>query len=116
MMVFPLLAAGFFTKVLAVLFVVCAVSLILLVLIQKGKGGGLSSAFGGGAGGGLLGTKTGDFLTWLTIAMAGLFIFFAVLLAIFLKPTVSDVEGQQGVPASTSSEAVPESNSVNDQK
>ena len=51
MMVFPLLASGFFTKVLAVLFVVCAVSLILLILVQKGKGGGLSSAFGGGAGG-----------------------------------------------------------------
>ena len=85
MMFFPLLAVGFIIKVVAVLFVICAVSLILVVLVQKGKGGGLSSAFGGGMGGGLLGAKTGDFLTWFTIAMAGLFLFFAISSKIEMK-------------------------------
>ena len=112
MIVFPLLAAGPVIKVVAALFVLCALSLVLVVLVQKGKGGGLSSAFGGGAGGGLLGSKTGDFLTWFTIAMAGLFLFFAILLAMYLKPTVSEVEVQQRVPASTGSEVLPEANSM----
>ena len=63
MMDFPLLALGIMSFV-AVLFVICAVVLILVILIQKGKGGGLSAAFGGGMAGGILGSKTGDFLTW----------------------------------------------------
>jgi len=45
MTVFPLLAVSFIMNVIAVIFLICAVVLILIVLIQKGKGGGLGSAF-----------------------------------------------------------------------
>lgn len=55
MTVFPLLAVSFIMKVVAVLFLICAVSLILIILIQKGRGGGLGAAFGGGLASGLLG-------------------------------------------------------------
>ena len=51
---------------LAFLFGVVCVFLILLILIQKGRGGGLSSAFGGAGGNTAFGTKTGDLLTWVT--------------------------------------------------
>ncbi len=45
------------------LFIFICVFLILLILIQKGRGGGLSGAFGGGGGGTTaFGTKTGDVL------------------------------------------------------
>ena len=71
---------------------ICAVILILVVLIQKGKGGGLSGAFGGGMAGGILGSKTGDFLTWFTIALVGLFLFLAVVMAKFYKPSVTDIK------------------------
>ncbi|MHC4584505.1 MAG: preprotein translocase subunit SecG, partial [Planctomycetota bacterium] len=64
MTVFPLLAVGFIMKAVAALFIVCCVSLILIILIQKGRGGGLSGAFGGAMASGILGSKTGDFLTW----------------------------------------------------
>lgn len=84
-------------KFVAVLFVLCSLALILIVLMQKGKGGGLSAAFGGGAASGLLGSKTGDFLTWVTIVLAGLFLGLAVVMARFYKPTVSDFD--TGVPA-----------------
>ena len=95
MTVFPLLAAGFIMKAVAVIFVVCSVVLVLVILIQKGRGGGLSAAFGGGKAGGLLGSKTGDFLTWFTIVLVVLFLGLAVIMAKFYRPSVSDFgEGQ----------------------
>ncbi len=85
MVVFPLLAVGFIMKVVAVLFVICCVSLVLMVLIQKGRGGGLSAAFGGGMASGILGSKTGDFLTWVTIVLVVVFLTLAVVMAKFYK-------------------------------
>ena len=89
----PLLAAGFLMKLVAVVFVICSVLLILIVLLQKGRGGGLSGAFGGGMGGSLLGSKTGDFLTWVTICLVGVFLILATVMAKYYKPTVSDFGG-----------------------
>lgn len=97
MTVFSLLAVVFIMKVVAVLFVICCVALILIILIQKGKGGGLSAAFGGAMAGGILGSKTGDFLTWVTIALVGFFLTLAVLMGKFYKPSVS--EFGKGPPA-----------------
>ena len=62
------------------LFLIVCVILILLVLIQKGRGGGLSGAFGGGGGNTAFGTKTGDVLTWATSIVFGVFILLAVAL------------------------------------
>jgi len=103
MTVFPLLAVGFIMKVIAALFIICCVALILIILIQKGRGGGLSAAFGGGMAGGILGSKTGDFLTWVTIVLVGVFLTLAVVMGKFYKPAVSDFEGspaQQELPIS----------------
>lgn len=93
MVFLPCLAVGFFMKLVAVLFALTCISLILIVLIQKGKGGGLSSAFGGGMAGGVLGTKTGDFLTWVTISLVAVFLLLAVVMAKFYKPSVDDLAG-----------------------
>lgn len=90
MTVFPLLAVSFIMKVVAVLFVICCVALILIILIQKGRGGGLSAAFGGGMAGGILGSKTGDFLTWVTIVLVGVFLMLAIVMAKFYRPSVGD--------------------------
>lgn len=87
---FPLLAVSFIMKLVAVVWFLCALVLILVVLVQKGRGGGLSGAFGGGLASGILGSKTGDFLTWVTIGLAGVFILLSVLLAKFYKPAISD--------------------------
>ncbi|MBN1509431.1 MAG: preprotein translocase subunit SecG [Sedimentisphaerales bacterium] len=80
-------------NLVAVLFTLVAVVLILLVLIQKGRGGGLSAAFGGGMASGLLGSKTGDFLTWATIIVVSVFLVLAVVLARFYRPNVSEYGG-----------------------
>lgn len=86
MTVFPVLAVSFIMKVVAVLFTICCLILILIVLIQKGKGGGLSAAFGGGLASGILGSKTGDFLTWVTIVLVGVFLTLAAVMAKFYRP------------------------------
>jgi preprotein translocase subunit SecG len=85
----PVLAVSFMMSVIAVLFVISCIMLILLVLIQKGKGGGLSGALAGGMASGLLGTKTGDFLTWVTIGLVAVFLTLAVIMAKFYKPEIS---------------------------
>ena len=66
-----------YLSVVLLLFV-CLI-LIMLVLIQKGRGGGLASAFGGGAGGHTaFGSKTGDVLTWATSIVFAVFLLLAV--------------------------------------
>lgn len=106
MTAFGLLAVSFIMNVVAVLFVLSCIALILIVLVQKGKGGGLSGAFGGAMSGGILGSKTGDFLTWVTIILAGVFLGLAIIMAKFYKEEVSDYETrqpvQQQVPAGRS--------------
>src|SRR5436853_6825088 len=62
------------------LYVIVCVFLILLVLIQKGRGGGLASAFGGAGGNTAFGSKTGDVLTWATSVVFGIFLVLAITL------------------------------------
>ena len=105
----PLLAkVPFIMNIVMVVWVCVTIALILLILIQKGKGGGLSGAFGGLGAGGLLGTKTGDFLTWVTICFVVAFLSLAVLLVKYYKPippedimsptTTTNMEGVPSVP------------------
>ena len=95
MTVLPLSQVGILMKFVAVLFVLVSVTLILVILIQKGRGGGLSGAFGGGMASGLLGSKTGDFLTWVTIILVAVFLLLAIVMAKFYRPRV----GQYGAEA-----------------
>ncbi len=92
----PLLGVGLVMKFVAVLFVLVSVVLVLVILIQKGRGGGLSGAFGGGMASGLLGSKTGDFLTWVTIVLVGVFLALAVLMARFFRPAEVGQFGADG--------------------
>ena len=68
--------------VLATLMIVTALFLILLVLIQRGRGGGLAGAFGGMGGQSAFGTKAGDMFTRITIGVAA---FWIVLCVVSLK-------------------------------
>jgi preprotein translocase subunit SecG len=94
----PVLAAGFMMSIIAGLFVIASVVLILVVLIQKGKGGGLSGAFAGGMASGILGSKTGDVLTWVTISVASFFIVVALVLDRWWRPTASGPESRTPAP------------------
>ncbi|MBL7215969.1 MAG: preprotein translocase subunit SecG [Phycisphaerae bacterium] len=103
-MIFPL-ALSFLQNLVIVLFVLICVAIILIVLLQKGRGGGIGAAFGGGGAGSLLGTKTGDFLTWVTICLVAAFLVLAVLMGKFLRPaTSSDLSSMPSVPGTTTSQ------------
>ena len=60
----------------AVIIVVCCF-LMLVILVQRGRGGGLSGAFGGMGGSSAFGAKTGDVFTWITVVVAAIFLLLA---------------------------------------
>ncbi len=112
-----LLKVHFVMHVLAAIWVTCALVLILVILIQKGRGGGLSGAFGGAGAGGILGTKTGDFLTWVTVTLVGVFLLLSVVLARFYRPKVTKAGNApvgQTQPAATAPSEAPQSPDVTD--
>jgi len=109
----PMLAATLLMTMVAVVWFICAIVLVLVILIQKGRGGGLSSAFGGMASG-VLGSKTGDFLTWVTVTLVCAFLFLSVVIAKYYKPSISRVDtipaAQQTMPQQPQpSQEVPQS-------
>src|SRR6266705_3124044 len=69
---------SFFLYATMTVFIIVCLFMILIVLIQKGRGGGLASAFGGAGGNTALGSKTGDVLTWATSVDFGIFLVLAV--------------------------------------
>jgi preprotein translocase subunit SecG len=58
-----------------------SVFLIILILIQRGRGGGLAGALGGMGGYSAFGTRAGDIFTRITIVAATVWILAAMLLA-----------------------------------
>jgi preprotein translocase subunit SecG len=96
-MIFPLAAVPVFMRLLGILWLLMGLALILIILIQKGKGGGLGAAFGGGAGS-LLGTKTTDFFTKVTIGLVLLWIVLGVIMVKWWKPISSEDLSQPTMP------------------
>src|ERR1700728_2108365 len=89
------------------LFLFICVFLILLILIQKGRGGGLSSAFGGGGGSTAFGAKTGDVLTWATSVVFGIFILLAVLLDLTVGSMYKSTAPLASLPPTSSVPVMP---------
>src|SRR5436309_3650822 len=72
--------------VLNVLVILTSIFLILLVLIQRGKGGGLAGAFGGAGGSSAFGSRAGDFFTRLTIYTAAVWILLIMFMIKLMQP------------------------------
>jgi len=64
---------------LGFMLVATSIFLILLVLIQRGRGGGLAGALGGMGGQSAFGTKAGDLFTKITIGVATFWILLCIL-------------------------------------
>ncbi len=82
---------------LSVLFIIICLLLIGMVLLQKGRGGGLGAAFGG-AGSSAFGTRTGDVFTWVTIVLTALFLILAILTTVITRPEPTTVATPQFRP------------------
>jgi preprotein translocase subunit SecG len=77
----------------AILLFVTAIFLILLVLVQRGRGGGLAGAFGGMGGQSAFGTKAGDLFTRITMVVATFWILLCILSIAMLNSTKDSAFG-----------------------
>jgi preprotein translocase subunit SecG len=82
--------------VLNVVLLLAGIFLILLILIQRGKGGGLAGAFGGSGGSSAFGSRAGDAFTRVTIMTAAVWI---LLIMVIIRTT-------QPAPAPDNREAI----------
>jgi preprotein translocase subunit SecG len=97
---------SFLSGLITILMVISSIFLIFLVLIQRGKGGGLAGAFGGAGGSSAFGTKAGDVFTKVTMYVAGIWIALAMVLVLMVNRGPSSAWGEDtGSSARTSSSA-----------
>jgi len=98
---------GILTKVLQFIYLLSCAFLVIIVLLQAGKGGGLAAAFGGGGGvDSAFGAKVGGPLRKVTAVFATSFLVLAIVLAIIAStrsPSVVE-DGSIGPPAPSQEE------------
>ena len=63
-----------------ILLIIISLFLILVILIQRGKGGGLAGAFGGVGGSSAFGSRAGDAFTRFTIIVASIWVLLIMIL------------------------------------
>src|SRR3954467_9425315 len=102
---------SFFLYATMTVFIIVCLFLMLLVLIQKGRGGGLASAFGGAGGNTAFGSKTGDVLTWATSVVFGVFLVLAVALNLFAN---ARHDAETAPAKATTQQSVPGPGPLND--
>ena len=76
---------------LLTLLMIVGLFLIAVILLQRGRGGGLAGAFGGLGGQSAFGTRAGDTFTGITV---GTVVFWIILAAAAGRSIRSDMEGQ----------------------
>jgi preprotein translocase subunit SecG len=79
---------------------ILSVFLTLVILVQRGRGGGLTGALGGMGGASAFGTKAGDLFTKITIAVAFVWIILSMASLKFLNvsPFDTTASGTAGQP------------------
>ncbi len=111
-----LLAVEWYHYILATLFASVCILMILVILLQRGRGSGLAGAFGGAGGSSHLGAKTGDVLTLVTLGLAIVYASLAISMNWWflpiggpapVAPGVGLAPGSTGSPASGGPPAVP---------
>ena len=81
------------SSLLLIFHVIIAILIVALILIQKGKGADMGSAFGAGASGTIFGAKgSANFLSRTTAVLATIFFLTSLALAYVNKGTVQKTE------------------------
>jgi preprotein translocase subunit SecG len=79
-------------SLLNIVVLLLGIFLILLVLIQRGKGGGLAGAFGGVGGSSAFGSRAGDLFTRITITVAGIWILLTMIQVVIVQHVAQEDE------------------------
>ncbi len=92
----PLFAIDAYQYFFGITLFILSVFLILLVLVQRGRGGGLTGALGGAGGQSAFGTKAGDLFTRITIVVAAIWIFLSAFAVWSMQETEFSVGTADG--------------------
>lgn len=87
------------TTILNSLIVLISLFMICLILIQRGKGGGLAGAFGGSGSSSAFGSKSGDVFTRVTMYVAIVWIVLSMLLVILYNKSNKSAFEDDASPA-----------------
>ena len=92
----------------ATIYVLVCLVLMLVILLQQGKGGDIANAFGGGSSQAVFGARAGaTLLTKLTTGLAAAFILLSLTLAVWGQRGPGSVVGGIGAPAPAAAPAAP---------
>jgi preprotein translocase subunit SecG len=75
----------FLSNLLSVLIFITSLVLILIILVQRGRGGGLIGALGGSGGSSAFGSRAGDTFTRVTLILAGVWMLL-IMVQIWIQP------------------------------
>jgi len=84
-----LLGVAWYIHLLNAIVILAGLILIGIILIQRGKGGGLAGAFGGVGGSSPFGSRAGDLFTRITLIVAA---FWAIMIVVEVK--LVQIEGR----------------------
>ena len=91
-----LIAAAWYSHLLNLVVILLGLILMLVVLIQRGKGGGLAGAFGGAGGSSPFGSRSADQFVRFTLWIAGVWV---LVIMIHVKLVQYDVRQHKDAPA-----------------
>ncbi|WP_445114827.1 preprotein translocase subunit SecG [Acinetobacter sp. WZC-1] len=90
-----------------VVHIILAILMVVLILVQHGKGADAGASFGGGGAATVFGASgSASFLTRLTAILTALFFITSLSLAVFAKKQTSETYGLKTVPASAPAQPV----------
>jgi preprotein translocase subunit SecG len=90
--------ASWLATILNALILILCLLLTFLVLIQRGKGGGLAGAFGGAGGSSAFGSRAGDLFTRVTIILAAVWLLLIMVQVKVVQHTKESPSNQALVP------------------
>lgn len=100
-MALALLGVGFWSHLLNLVVILIGLFLILIVLIQRGKGGGLAGAFGGAGGSSPFGSRAADQFVKITLWVAGIWV---LVIMIHVKVVQSEARSESNTQIITGSQ------------
>ena len=97
-----LFAAAWYSHLLNLGVILLGLILMLIVLIQRGKGGGLAGAFGGAGGSSPFGSRSADQFVRFTLWIAGVWVLVIMIHVKVVQYDTSREESAAGIPTSGS--------------